>query len=251
MKDASASDYSTSGKHKTSIADRAVYQKSLKELSDTDARTSELAGGAAGPAGSVGSAIPGSAPDAKDQKTHLDAVSATADSSAETAKHIESMSEKGIKFDKSKLKADVSPVLKSATLDSFRKALLENALFEVKLRSNSGLEKEISENSDKILNSGAGASDFLGIGQTDNVHDAVAKVMKDASTSHASGIMNVPYDGYMASLHRGERVVPAADVRTSGMSSRSTGGNVTTVHISGAMDPREIARQVARIQGAE
>ena len=62
---------------------------------------------------------------------------------------------------------------------------------------------------------------------------------------HANGLPFVPYDGYLASLHRGEMVVPSREI-----ASRSYNSNlyVENMNMSGGMDAAGLAAKMAEAQ---
>jgi len=60
---------------------------------------------------------------------------------------------------------------------------------------------------------------------------------------HVNGIPFVPFDGYIASLHRGERVVPAREVN----SSRNFSSNlyVESMYMNNGIDAQALAQSIA------
>jgi hypothetical protein len=64
--------------------------------------------------------------------------------------------------------------------------------------------------------------------------------------SHASGLPYVPYDNYPALLHRGERVLTAADNRQYNTGARTAPPNITIIIQGADKSPREIAKEVAK-----
>ena len=67
----------------------------------------------------------------------------------------------------------------------------------------------------------------------------------DKMAGHANGLWSVPYDGYLARLHKGERVVPAREV-----SSRSYNSNlyVESMYMNGGTDAAGLAAAMAAAQ---
>lgn len=57
----------------------------------------------------------------------------------------------------------------------------------------------------------------------------------DVDGDHAMGLRSVPFDGYIARLHKGERVQTAADAR-------GAGGGPSVIHVHLEIDKREIGR---------
>lgn len=59
---------------------------------------------------------------------------------------------------------------------------------------------------------------------------------------HAMGLASVPYDNYVARLHKGERVLTASEA--------STAGGASVVHVHVQIDQREIGRAIVDLKGA-
>ena len=59
----------------------------------------------------------------------------------------------------------------------------------------------------------------------------------------ANGIWSVPYDGYLAKLHKGERVVPAREVN----SSRNFSSNlyIESMYMNNGQDAEALASRIA------
>lgn len=71
--------------------------------------------------------------------------------------------------------------------------------------------------------------------------------MGGSDGSHASGLAYVPYDGYMAELHRGETVLNSTDASNllnniNSILANSQGGGAQTVNINLELDGRTLAR---------
>lgn len=64
-------------------------------------------------------------------------------------------------------------------------------------------------------------------------------------TKHANGLPFVPYDGYLAELHKGERVVPAREVQSRSFSSNLY---VENMNMSGGIDAAGLAASIAAAQ---
>ena len=75
------------------------------------------------------------------------------------------------------------------------------------------------------------------------IHGSI--VLDEEDGSHANGLWSVPYDGYLARLHRGERVLPAREV-----SSRSYNSNlyVENMNMGRDIDARGLADRMAAAQ---
>ena len=67
----------------------------------------------------------------------------------------------------------------------------------------------------------------------------------EADGEHANGIWSVPYDGYLARLHRGERVMPAREVASRNYSSNLY---VESMYMSGGADADGLAAAMAAAQ---
>ena len=63
---------------------------------------------------------------------------------------------------------------------------------------------------------------------------------------HANGIWSVPYDGYLAELHRGERVIPAREVAAS----RNFSSNlyIESMYMTNGQDAEGLAAAMAAAQ---
>ena len=72
------------------------------------------------------------------------------------------------------------------------------------------------------------------------------KFSKDEDGSNAYGLDRVPFDGYKAVLHEGERVLTAREAREIDRGTGSSVSNSTTVNVNGAQDARSVANEVVR-----
>jgi len=156
-----------------------------------------------------------------------------------------SLMKKGIKFEDSWMKNKYANVLKTSTLDSFRTALLEFAVIEAKMGDES-FKKSLAASGEDLLGSGLQLKDLAGAGSGEND----IKNMIDKAKSHATGLMGVPYDNYLASLHKGEIVMPASDARVAG---KGGGGGKTTnvVVYAQGVPASEVARRIGQIANTD
>ena len=78
-----------------------------------------------------------------------------------------------------------------------------------------------------------------------NVFDNVArKLIGDViDGSHANGLAYVPFDGYVAELHRGERVLTAQENQEYNRGRSGSGTGDTFVFYNTKPDPYEYSRQ--------
>ena len=80
------------------------------------------------------------------------------------------------------------------------------------------------------------------------IKGVVKSITGAISGSHANGLDYVPYNGYIAELHKGERVLTADENRAynAGARSGSVGGGDTFNFYSTVPSPYEYARQVKK-----
>ncbi|SHI78350.1 hypothetical protein [Clostridium intestinale] len=64
---------------------------------------------------------------------------------------------------------------------------------------------------------------------------------RNVDGSHANGLKNVPFDGYIAELHKGEAVIPASQNPYNSSTSYSTGGSVVFTKLADQIVVREEA----------
>ena len=85
------------------------------------------------------------------------------------------------------------------------------------------------------------SSEWLGTGETTNSK----RTRTPTLPGHANGLFSVPYDGYLARLHRGERVVPAREIQ-----SRSYNSNlyVESMYMNNGTDAAGLASAMAAAQ---
>jgi hypothetical protein len=70
----------------------------------------------------------------------------------------------------------------------------------------------------------------------------IENLIKNLVPGHATGLASVPYDGYLARLHKGERVVPASQNKGGGMGSNYS----ISVYVAPGGDLVEAGRQTVR-----
>ena len=76
--------------------------------------------------------------------------------------------------------------------------------------------------------------------------DSIRKLRTPGMGFHANGLWSVPFDGYMAVLHKGERVVPAREVESS--RNFTTNTYFENVNIQNGTDADGLAARVAAEQ---
>lgn len=83
--------------------------------------------------------------------------------------------------------------------------------------------------------------------EADNASKSVSKKKKEKDGSHANGLAYVPFDNYIAELHKGERVLTAKENQAYTMGLNSKGVmNVTQNIYVPTENPRELERQARR-----
>lgn len=160
-----------------------------------------------------------------------------------------SLMKKGIKYEQSWLGTKYKNVLKDATLESFRTALMEFAVLQVKLESDSKLKEALTGGQGwNFAHGGNNALDAILSSGADNGLDALKRLDPAAYGQPESHMTGGPinYD-QIAKLHGGEFVVPRGGALVGGTS----GGNGKTVNINGVTinahtnaSPQEIAEAV-------
>ncbi len=155
-----------------------------------------------------------------------------------------SLMKKGLKFEQSWMNTKFKNVLKESTLDSFRTALLEQTIIYAKMWSDEKFRKAFGDAGKDILASGTGLADFAGIAPDSET--GVQDVL-DKAKQHATGLMGVPYDNYLASLHKGEMVLPASAVR----SAKGGGKSTNVVVYATGVPASEVARRIGSIANTD
>ena len=224
-------------------------------------------GAAAGPAGAVGLSgtgvmgaggkkTPEPPPGHDEQIKIMEKGGATQEEIAKTAEEdyqntsdTLSILKKGIKFEMSWMNSKFKNVLKESTLDSFRVALMEFAVLQAKMSDKTFMDAFSDKGGDMIA-AGLDARFASGVGRGEA---DPAKVMQDIinkkTGAHATGLMGVPYDNYLASLHKGEMVLPASDARMGGKG--GGGKSVNVVVYATGVPASEVARRIGSIANTD
>lgn len=152
-----------------------------------------------------------------------------------------SLLKKGIKLEQSWVGTKFKNVMKEATLESFRTALLEFAVLQAKMDTDADFKQKMGSQGWNVLNSGKGVSDLVTINSDDQWNKAMG---------YATG-GSVDYD-QIARVHKGEFVVPKGGMLVKG----GEGGgnkNVTvnaTINVHTDADPKAIAAEVHNLYRA-
>lgn len=112
-----------------------------------------------------------------------------------------------------------------------------------------GIENEVNVQTGKIKTAWDKLSDWVGgiwdwiTGKADDAADEATNAKGKANGSHYNGLSYVPFDGYTARLHKGERVLTAKESKeyTQG---KVNGGSVT-INVPVSMEAREVAHATA------
>lgn len=135
---------------------------------------------------------------------------------------------KGIRFESSFLRGPYAGILKSATLDSFREALLEFAIIQAKMQNSPGISKMLSSYGQEIAGGDPAVALRSLFELPSDVDDpnALLKTFRDKNKDYSgSKLIGGPvHDTGSYKLHRGEYVVPAMPAGD------KNGGNRPTVH---------------------
>lgn len=118
--------------------------------------------------------------------------------------------------------ADETPVTPYVSMDEWNRAMGKGSNSSEKAASANDKEADSASNAagglDAVSSASASASDALG-----GLSERVGGMFWGSDDgSHASGLWTVPYDNYIARLHRGERVLTASQTRHAGEGSMST-----------------------------
>lgn len=151
---------------------------------------------------------------------------------------------KGIRYETSFLRGPWTNALKSATLESFRDALIEFAVIQAKMQTSEGYMKLLADYGQEVAGAapGAGVRALLEIG-TDVTDPNLAleefrKKVKDYEGSMQVG-GPVPDTG-MYKLHRGEFVVPALPAGDGGGAGGRTTVNASVVINGTGLSPKQL-----------
>lgn len=151
---------------------------------------------------------------------------------------------KGIKFEQSWMKNQFANVLKESTLDSFRKALTEFSILLAKFLSDEDFTEAYAGHGQRIIDEKKTMTDFIPVIGND-------ETMWADAFSHATGLEGVPYDNYLARLHKGEMVMPASEARSMKNSGGSTGRVTNVVVYAQGVPSSEIARRIGQIASSD
>lgn len=181
-------------------------------------------GGTGGPAGGL-QATQAQAVDAQQQTAantnaqanSQEAQAKIAEDSYQATSDVLSLLKKGIRFEQSWMTSKYQNVL----YKSMQKALLEQLILQTQIKNDPKMEKAIGDWGWNIAAAGLDPLQLMLQHNKDDPSGAIADLLKP----HATGISSVPYDSYMASLHRGERVLTANEVK----GGAGGGGNKTTI----------------------
>ncbi len=148
---------------------------------------------------------------AQDNVKSTDKVADAVDDSYEATKDVLSLLKKGIRLEDSWAGTKFKNILKEATLDSFRTALMEFAVLEAKIQSDDKLKEALTgAQGFNFANSGLqGLNAVLSAKQGEGADDLKNKGVP----GFAGGLDYVPYDNFAAMLHKGERVQSAQEAR--------------------------------------
>lgn len=163
-----------------------------------------------------------------------------ADADYQNSSDLLSLMKKGVRLEDSWTQNKFANVLKSSTLESFRTALLEFAVVFAKIQSDTVFAGKFADYGKNIMESGLTLRDFGEVVRGDE--EGIPKLLE--AKSHATGLMSVPYDNYLASLHKGEVVLPASTVR-SGISGGVKTTNVV-VYATG-VPASEVVRRIGEL----
>ena len=143
---------------------------------------------------------------------------------------------KGIRYESGFLGGAYTNTLKTATLESFRTALMEFAIVEAKMQESSGIRRMMADyGSDSLLRGPGGMQNIIGTATNaaGNPTDIFEDMKKRVSGSMQTG-GPIPDTG-LYKLHRGEYVVPSVAVGNNGPNGGGGGGVVNaTVNINGS-----------------
>ncbi len=232
-------DISATGTDKKQTAkEKAAAAATGDVATDVVAQLDEASGNlaaAAGPAvaaGTPASVAPGggakSSPAQKEatsmQEDHVSAAQDTAKSTEQAAqaavddyqasKDTLTLLKKGIRFEDSWAGTKFKNIIKEATLDSFRTALMEFAVLEAKIQSDDKLKEALTGPQGwNFANSGIqGLNAVL----SSKAGEGMENLQSQRVPGFAGGIDSVPYDNFAAMLHKGERVQTASEARRGG-----------------------------------
>jgi hypothetical protein len=180
--------------------------------------------------------VPGAGGTAESIAKSAEAQQQNAEAALREASDTNSSLEKGLILDQGWLNSKYKAVIKEATLDSFRTALMEFAIIEAKSRSSEKFGGFLADHGADALSRGKNMGSFMGIGKDDS------KAMTDMLGGFATG-GSVPYD-QVANVHKGEFVVPKGGALIGAGGGKTVNMGGVTINVSTDADPHQIARVV-------
>lgn len=165
-----------------------------------------------------------------------------ADDSYEATKDVLSLLKKGIRLEDSWMGSKFKNVLKEATLDSFRTALMEFAVLEEKIKSDNKLRGALAGGQGwNFANSGIQGMNAV---LSANEGEAADDLHKKKIPGFAGGLDYVPYDNFAAMLHKGERVQTAQEARG------KNGGKTNIIIYAQGVPASQIGHHVGKYLGS-
>jgi len=240
-------------------------QAAAGEAGDIEALGTPIAGAPAGGVGVTGAPVATGGPAGTtptDTKNTQNAIQTQADTTGKIVSNTQaqidateqqyqatsdvlSLLKKGVRFEQSWMVTKFHNVIKDSTLESLRQALMEHLILSQQAATSPGFQKGLADWGWQIATQGITPQQLMTATGATSPAEAIAEMLKP----HQTGIMSVPYDNYVASLHRGERVLTANEAR--GMK-EGGGGRVTVVNIQATGVPASaIAHAISNIQRSD
>ncbi len=254
-----------------------VTDKDLKQLGVTKEEFDDLTsavkdavpaaaaapGAPATPAAVAGAPAAGGTPAAAVKDTHA-AIQDTANAAVDQSKTVDqqlqtqedayaatsdmlSLLKKGIRYEQSWMGTKYKNVLKDATLESFRTALVEYAVLEAKMKSDPQFTKALADNAWNIAAKGAQAMSELHLAKAGE--DKLSNLVGYQVEGHYATGGPIDYD-QIAQVHKGEFVIPKGGMLVKG----GEGGKSITINatINAHTDatPEQIAAEIHNLYRA-